>query len=107
LVLDYVNSEVAIQQLVTKEQKQIRQINFTIERWHDNTHLYKRIDVEDPKKGIVLTHTEKVARFSRETLSSLLLQQGLTIKSVWGDYQLNSFDTGQSPRMIFYAQREN
>ena len=107
LVLDYVNSEVAIQQLVTKEQKQIRQINFTIERWHDNAHLYKRIDVEDPKKGIALTHTEKVARFSKEILSAMLLQQGLTIKSVWGDYQLNSFDAHQSPRMIFYAQREN
>jgi hypothetical protein len=48
-----------------------------------------------------------VARFSKEILSALLLQQGLTIKSVWGDYQLNSFDAGQSPRMIFYAQREH
>ncbi len=78
------------------------------EKHHQHlNHLYKRIDVEDPKKGIVLTHTEKVARFSKEILSALLLQQGLTIKSVWGDYQLNSFDAGQSPRMIFYAQREN
>ncbi len=107
LLLDYVNSEVAIQQLVKKEQKTIRQVQFTIERWFNDTHLYKRIAVEDTKKGVALTHTEKVARFSMDTLSSLLRQQGLTIKNVWGDYQLNPFDVACSPRMIFHTQREN
>ena len=82
-------------------------MEFTIERWNSTTHLYKRIQVEDLKKGIRLSHTEKVFRFSKDTLTNLLLQQGLTIKTVWGDYQLNSFDPSHSPRMIFYAEREN
>jgi SAM-dependent methyltransferase len=107
LILDYVNSDVAIEHQVKKEQKIIRQVQFTIERWNNATHLFKRIEVEDPKKGIRLSHTEKVVRFSKNTLTSLLLQQGLTIKNCWGDYQLNTFDLRQSPRMIFYAEREN
>lgn len=107
LILDYVNSDVAVQHQIKKEQKVIRQVEFTIERWNSTTHLYKRIQVEDLKKGIRLSHTEKVFRFSKDTLINLLLQQGLTIKTVWGDYQLNSFDPSHSPRMIFYAEREN
>jgi hypothetical protein len=107
LILDYVNSDVAIDHQVKKEQKKIRQVQFTIERWNNATHLFKRIEVEDPKKGIRLSHTEKVVRFSKNTLTSLLLQQGLTIKNCWGDYQLNTFDLHHSPRMIFYAEREN
>jgi len=107
LILDYVNDQVAIQQLVKKETKVIRQVQFTIERWFDETHLYKRIEVADPKKEVVLSHTEKVARFTNQKLWSLLNQQGLTIKTIWGDNQLNPFVNNQSPRMIFHAMREN
>lgn len=107
LILDYVNDEAAIQQLVKAEIKTIQQVQFTIKRWFDETHLYKEIAVYDTKKEIRFSHTEKVTRFSKEKLSALLIQQQLTIRNIWGDYQLNPFVKEHSPRLIFHAQREN
>lgn len=105
LVIDFVNAAWAIQHLVEKEEKTIRQIHFEISRWHTEKHLYKKIVVTDEKKQMQVSYTEKVALFSKQELTQMIEQQDLKIIKVAGDYQLQEFNNTTSPRLIFIAER--
>lgn len=106
LVMDYLNCEYASRQLVAREEKTIKGIGFLIERSEDARYFYKRITVIDPNLEKPLLFTEKVCKFSAVELRSMFQQQGMTVKEVMGDYQLNPFDPHTSPRLILIAQRE-
>lgn len=107
LVMDYINSPVASQNLVPLEEKLLRGNGYRIERWQNETHFFKKITVtEDPenKQGPV-SFTEQVAKFSLEKLKSMIEEQGLKVEEVFGDYLLNAYDPLKSPRMILVARR--
>jgi hypothetical protein len=61
--------------------------------------------VHDESKSTTLSYTEKVAKFTQEELGTMIQQQDLQINQVVGNYQLETFDKKQSPRLIFIAQR--
>lgn len=105
LVLDYVNTLWAIQHLVDKEEKTIRQIHFEISRWQDEKNIFKKIVVTDEKNQKQFSYTEKVAKFSKEELIKMIEQQDLKIKEIVGDYQLQAYNEANSPRLIFIAER--
>jgi 2-polyprenyl-3-methyl-5-hydroxy-6-metoxy-1,4-benzoquinol methylase len=107
LVMDYINSDYASQQLIAREVKTIKETDFLIERYEDARYLYKKITVTDRQLPAPLTFTEKVCKFSAAELQMLLQKEGLTILELKGDYQLQPFDERRSPRLIVMAKREH
>ena len=102
-VMDYLNVRYAEDHFASGGVKQIEDVKYTITKWHDETHFYKKIMVEDAKNNQPLEFTEKVAKFSLADFTEMLRRQGLTIKEVMGDYSLNTYDALASPRLIIVA----
>ena len=105
-VLDYLNVQFAQEHLIAKSTKKIGKINFHLTKWSDDTHLYKKIVIEDEQLKDPLQFIEKVARFSLPDFEKMFALQGLSIKAVFGDYQLNAFDPKNSPRLLMIAHRD-
>jgi SAM-dependent methyltransferase len=104
-VLDYLNAEYIMPRLVPKETRTIGETVYTINRWCDGRHFYKRIGIEDPELDHPLEYTEKVAAFTLKDFEGLLEPNGLHIRGVYGNYALAPFDRGQSPRLILVTDR--
>lgn len=104
-VLDYLNAEHVMPHLVPNETKTIGETVYTITRWCDGRHFYKRIGIEDPELKKPLEYTEKVAVFTLKDLEGLLESGGLHIRSVYGDYALSPYDRESSPRIVLIAEK--
>jgi 2-polyprenyl-3-methyl-5-hydroxy-6-metoxy-1,4-benzoquinol methylase len=105
LVMDYINSYYASQQLVAREEKIVKETRFLIERHEDDRYLHKKITVSDPQLPTSLSFTEKVWKFTALELSTLLQRQGMSIVEIKGDYQLQPYHEKNSPRLILIAKR--
>ena len=81
-------------------------ILFHISRWADDSYIYKKISIDDASGKPPMVFMEKVANFSLEDFTRMFQQNGLEIKDVFGNYQLDSFESAQSPRMIIIAQKK-
>lgn len=105
LVIDYLNVHYAEDHLVHHDQKWIDPINFQITKWFDETHFYKKIEVEDDTRDQPFVYTEKVAKFSLGDFNDMFAYQGLQLEQVFGDYLLSPYDVKLSPRMILIAHK--
>jgi len=106
LVIDYLNSQWVSRQLVVEEQRTIDEVQYVIRRWEDGHHFYKEIEIRIPTQATPLRFQEKVAKFELADFKSMLQKEGLQIRELFGDYQLNPYDPTQSPRLILVAGRE-
>lgn len=104
-VIDYLNVHYSEDHLVKSEVLQLDNLIFHISRWHDETHFYKQIQVEENGSTRKHLYTEKVAKFSLGDLTDMLAYQDLQVQEVFGDYLLNGFNTRKSPRMIIVAKK--
>lgn len=104
-VIDYLNVHYAEKNLLHNEVKQSGETIYEIHRWDDETHFYKKISVTDPSLPEPVNCTEKVAKFSLGDFTDMLSYQGMQVKEVFGDYQLNAYDVKNSPRLIIIAKR--
>ena len=104
-VLDYLNAEYIMPRLVPNETKTIGQTVYTITRWCDGRHFYKRIGIEDPELKQPLEYIEKVAVITLDNFKTLLEPNGLHIRGVYGDYKLTPYNRELSPRLILIAQK--
>jgi SAM-dependent methyltransferase len=104
-VLDYLNVDYSIARLVPSETKTVGETVYTITRWCDGRHFYKRIGIADPALDRPLEYTEKVAVFRLKDFESLLEPNGLHIREVHGNYALSPFDKELSPRLILIAHK--
>lgn len=104
-VIDYLNVHYAEDHLEKSEQLQLDNLIFYITRWHNETHFYKQIQVEE--KGASRKHlfTEKVTKFSLGDFTDMLAYQDMQVQEVVGDYHLNGFNIRKSPRMIIIARK--
>jgi hypothetical protein len=91
--------------LTASEQKKIDNVNFIISRSHDETHFYKKIEIEENGKLLEFSYSEKVAKFSLGDFTDMMSYQGLQVDNVYGDYQLGHYDVRKSPRMIIIAKK--
>lgn len=105
LVMDYINSYYASQQLIAREEKIIKEIGYLIERYEDERYLYKKITVNDPQLPSPLCFTEKVWKFTALELHTLLEKEGMKMVEIKGDYQLQPYQEKLSPRLILIAKR--
>lgn len=106
LVMDYLNVNHSEKHTVENQTKEIDGIIYHISRWHTDTHFFKHIEVSDVD-GTRLKHeyTEQVEKIRLHDFDILFKRHGLQLKTVFGDYQLNAYDTDQSPRLIMVAQK--
>jgi len=103
LVIDYLNVHYAEERLVHREEKEIDGTHYSIHRWDDETHFYKKIIVTDTTLKEPLVYTEKVAKFSLGDFTDMLSFQGLQVQEVFGDYDFNNYDVKKTARLIIVA----
>ncbi|HVT87190.1 MAG TPA: class I SAM-dependent methyltransferase [Chitinophagaceae bacterium] len=105
LVIDYLNVHYCEKRLVQEEVKHLSNTTYDIRRWDDDTHFYKKIVIRDPALSKPLEFTEEVAKFTLGDFTDMLSYQGMQVTNVFGDYQLHSYDTETTPRMIILAEK--
>jgi SAM-dependent methyltransferase len=105
-ILDYLNAPYAEARLERHSQKEIDGVLYRLNKWTDKTHFYKHIQIEDKELIRPLEYTEKVAKFSLADFTRMLGAQGMKIQHVFGDYQLQPFDSKDSPRLLIIAQKK-
>jgi SAM-dependent methyltransferase len=104
LVLDYLNVRDAECRLRSEEVKDFDGVIYRLTRWTDARYFFKRIVIEDGVEGR-LEYTEQVARFTLGDFARMFAAHHLSIEAVYGDYRLNAYDAGTSPRLILIARK--
>lgn len=104
LVIDFLNAEKVINNLVEKEVKNINGIEFVITKELKNRFINKNINFSD--EGVDYSYTESVKALYLEDFENYFIKAGLKIKSVFGDYHLNTFDKQFSDRLIFICDKK-
>lgn len=106
-VMDYLNVHYAESHLVHQFDKEVGGVNYFITKWFDETHFYKKIQVEDDALEEPLIYTEKVAKFSLGDFTEMFAYQGLQIQDVFGDYNFGNYDVKKSPRLVMIAKKKS
>ena len=97
-VIDFMNVNQVINNLVNKEIKKVENIDFYIERYVSNGHIYKEIDFED--QGKKFHFTEKVKALTLKDFETMMEQAGIYLLDIFGDYKLKKFHKYDSERLI-------
>jgi 2-polyprenyl-3-methyl-5-hydroxy-6-metoxy-1,4-benzoquinol methylase len=105
-VMDFLNVQYATTKEVAQKIAQIGSTIYTINKWSDEHHFYKKIVVEDPALAKPMQYTEKVAKFTLADFEKMFAKQGLEIKEVLGDYHFGKYDASSSPRLIMIATKK-
>jgi len=105
LLFDYLNVHYVEDRLKHTEVKMIDETKYEINRWHDETHFYKKMMMTDPQLEKPIQYTEKVAKFSLGDFTDMLAYQHMQVTEVFGDYRLKPYDVSKTPRMIIVAKK--
>ncbi len=97
-VIDFLNAELAIKKLVPSEKKKVGDIVFHIKKYVENGYIIKNIRFTDA--GTDYHYVERVRALTLEDFKLYFKEAGITLKNVFGDYQLNDFDRNTSERLI-------
>ena len=103
LVLDYLNFNYSKTNMVFEERVEKKDYIFNIKRRLFDGYFQKSISYLD-KIGERHTHIEQVKAWTSTELSELLLDFGLQVESVYGDYGLGKH-SNSSPRCILVARK--
>ena len=103
LFIDFLNSE-QIKKTINglKETKKINGISFNIHKEIIDDYVVKKIDIKD--KEFTCNFQEKVQLFKIEDFKKMFEISGFEIISIYGDYQMNSYDI-KSNRLILCAKK--
>jgi SAM-dependent methyltransferase len=104
-LMDYINTPYVEANLIPESQKNTKDVVYHLTRWSDDHYFYKKILVEDKSIDTVSTFTERIEKYSLQTLTSMLAKQGLRAEHVFGDYALNEYHENTSPRMLILAKK--
>jgi len=102
-VLDYLNALRTAKSLGPDETKVIDGIRFDISRRIDNQRVVKSINVT--WGNYCRTFQESVQLFGPDELADLCRANGLEVLELWGNYALEPFVPGDSPRQIILARK--
>lgn len=103
LVIDFLNVYKAVRNLQKEDTKIIDGIHFLLKKESDNRHIRKIIQFED--KGRSYSYQEQVALLTKEDFLAYFEEAGLSLRTVFGDYQLSPFNKETSDRLILIAQK--
>lgn len=102
-VIDFMNSKLALNNLVEKETKLISGITFNIHRYLDEDFIVKEITFEH--QGKTQRFIERVRTLTLDDFLAYFEEVGITLTRVFGDYHLNDYDSEQSERLILLLKR--
>lgn len=105
-VIDYLNIHYAENHIVHSEEKSVNGTSYRILRWHDESHFFKKIVVDDPSITQPLVYTEKVAKFTLGDFTDMLAFQDMQVQEVFGDYQFHKYHVKETPRLIIIARKK-
>jgi len=97
-VMDFMNVDYILPNLVAEEVKQVDGIDFHINRYYKDKHIFKEIRFTD--KGENYFFIEKVAALTLNDFETLMEQAEIYLLEVFGDYKLNKFMPTNSQRLI-------
>lgn len=101
-VIDFMNSERVINTLVLNEIKTEDSIDFHIERKYDGQHIFKHIKFTDQDESFHFT--ERVQALKQKDFEELLTKVGFTITNLYGNFNLEPFNSEDSDRLIIIAK---
>ena len=104
LVIDYLNARFVEDHLVKNDTAIFNGITFNITRELQDGYFLKKISFQD--KGEMYRFTEKVAALKISDFEKYLNFSKMKIQKIFGDYDLNEFNTLESPRLIIIATKE-
>ncbi len=100
-VLDFLNVVTVKKHLVKQETKMVDGIQFHIKREIKNGFIIKHISFVDQNR--VHSYLERVKYIDLEKFQNYFSSAGLKINHLFGNYQLNEFDSNTSDRLIIIA----
>lgn len=103
LVLDFMNVQKVIDNLVSAETKELDGITFNITRSVTDGFIVKNIQFEDV--GESFEFQERVKVLGLDKFNNYLSQVGFTLEQTFGDYELSSFESQSSNRLILVARK--
>lgn len=103
LVLDYMNSDKAIKHLSTHYEKEVDGIQFIINKTIENRFILKNIDFDF--EGKHYHFQERVKALTFEDFEGYFKKSGLKVVNCFGNYLFENFDSENSDRMIFVAEK--
>jgi 2-polyprenyl-3-methyl-5-hydroxy-6-metoxy-1,4-benzoquinol methylase len=105
-VMDYLNVKFSVDHTVAENISTIGTTTYTISKWSDASHFYKKIVVQDTALTIPLSFTEKVRKFTLVDFEKMFAKQGLKITEIFGDYSFGKYDKESSARLIMVARKK-
>lgn len=102
-VIDFLNSKLAVENLVPNEVKTVGNITFNIEKFTEDDFIFKNIRFTEEETSYLFT--ERIMALTLDDFKSYIEKAGMTLVKVFGDYQLNEFDENTSPRLIVLFRR--
>ena len=97
-VIDFMNVNQVIANLVPEETKTVEGIDFHIQRYVKDGHIYKEITFED--QGQAFHFTEKVQALTLQDFQAMMEEAGIYLLDIFGDYKLRKFHKTESERLI-------
>jgi 2-polyprenyl-3-methyl-5-hydroxy-6-metoxy-1,4-benzoquinol methylase len=106
LVIDFLNATKVCANLNPAETIAREGVVFEIKRWHNDTHIYKQIEVlAAPDKTQIGVFTERVQALTKSDFEALLAAD-FDIIETFGSYHLTPFDQQTSERLILIAKKK-
>jgi len=103
LIIDFMNAKKVIVNLVLNEQKTINNIQFDITRQVKDGFILKDIRITDGKEE--QQFQEKVKAITLADYSEFIINAGLKIIDIFGNYKLDNFDEKISDRLILICKK--
>jgi len=97
-VIDFLNAPFVVNNLVKEEQKLLEGVEFNIHRKIDNGYVVKQINFQ--VDNVDYSFEEKVQLLQLNNFKRYFEQVGFGIEQVFGNYQLESYETEISDRLI-------
>jgi SAM-dependent methyltransferase len=97
-VIDFMNVETVKKNMVPEELKCIDGIKFKIEKYIEHGHIIKNISFDH--RGKEYFFTERVKALELEDFKNYFQEANVTIRHLFGDYELNPFHKEVSERLI-------
>lgn len=103
LIIDFMNVKKVMLNLIKSEKKTIDGINFNIIRKIENNNIIKDIKFSD--NNIKYHFQEKVKALTLDDMNTFILNAGLKIINIFGNYKLEDFNALKSERLIILCTK--
>lgn len=104
LVLDYINTECAVKTMKPRDIIQRGEVQFHIQKKLENGFIKKKIEFLAEGENFIFEEQLKI--INQYKFEQMLNAAGFILNHTFGDYQLNKFDSTNSPRLIFVATKK-